>query len=91
MVLNAASSTVGQVVLQLCKVLQLRCIALVRDHGKHEQTANWLQVIPPPSYMRSAERTVVLLDKQYASRAPHLAIDSSDSHADRLAQLLATT
>ena len=42
--LNAANSTVGQVIVQLCRVLQLRCIALVRNHGKLATTQKWLQV-----------------------------------------------
>ena len=29
-ILNAANSTVGQIIIQLCKLLQLRCVAVVR-------------------------------------------------------------
>lgn len=38
--LSAANSTVGQTVIQLCKVLRLRCVAIVRDPHK---TKTWLQ------------------------------------------------
>ena len=31
MILNAANSTVGQVIIQLCHLLQLRCVAVVRE------------------------------------------------------------
>lgn len=30
-ILNAANSTVGQVIIQLCSLLQLRCVAVVRQ------------------------------------------------------------
>jgi len=30
-ILNAANSTVGQVIIQLCHLLQLRCVAVVRQ------------------------------------------------------------
>lgn len=35
--LNAANSTVGQLIIQLCSLLQLRCVAVVRER---EQTAD---------------------------------------------------
>ena len=35
-ILNAANSTVGQLIIQLCHLLQLRCVAIVRER---EQTA----------------------------------------------------
>ena len=42
-ILNAANSCIGQLLVQLCAVLRLRCIALVRDHGRFAQTQAWLQ------------------------------------------------
>lgn len=39
-ILNAANSTVGQVVIQLCKILKLRSIAIVR---KPDAVAGWLK------------------------------------------------
>lgn len=38
--LNAANSTVGQAVIQLCATLRLRTVAIVRDV---EQTSRWLK------------------------------------------------
>ena len=37
--LSAANSTVGQTIIQLCKVLRLRCVAIVRAP---EKTKTWL-------------------------------------------------
>lgn len=43
-ILNAANSTVGQLLVQLCKLLQLRCVAVVRDHeGGFERVSEWLK------------------------------------------------
>lgn len=38
MILNGANSTVGQILIQLCRLLHLKCIAVVRqrDPQKHE-------------------------------------------------------
>lgn len=38
--LSAANSTVGQTIIQLCKVLRLRCVVIVRAP---EKTKTWLQ------------------------------------------------
>ena len=43
--LNAANSTMGQLLVQLCAVLRLRCLALLRNHGKHAQNEAWLHSI----------------------------------------------
>jgi hypothetical protein len=39
-ILNAANSTTGQVVIQLCKILRLRVVAIVR---KPEEVGTWLR------------------------------------------------
>ena len=45
--LNAANSTVGQAVIQLCHLLRLRCVAIIRQRDKlqqhFKQKAVWLQ------------------------------------------------
>jgi mitochondrial enoyl-[acyl-carrier protein] reductase / trans-2-enoyl-CoA reductase len=41
-ILNAANSTVGQLIIQLCALLQLRCVAVVRDHG-NPKVIEWLK------------------------------------------------
>ena len=44
-ILNAANSTVGQLLVQLCRLLQLRCVAVVRDNGNGtwDRIADWLK------------------------------------------------
>ena len=44
-ILNAANSTVGQLVVQLCRLLQLRCVAVVRRHDDDgfDKVAAWLK------------------------------------------------
>lgn len=43
-ILNAANSTVGQLLVQLCRLLQLRCVAVVRDHeGSKDRITDWLK------------------------------------------------
>ena len=54
MILNAATSTVGQAVIQLCATLQLRTIAVACDHGSFDKSTQWL---------KSLGATQVLADK----------------------------
>lgn len=42
-ILNAANSTIGTLIIQLCRMLKLRAIAIVRDGGDFEKTAAWLR------------------------------------------------
>ena len=60
-ILNAANSTIGQLLVQLCKVLRLRCIALVRDHGpeRFDKTAAWLQGLGATAVFADAAFTPV--------------------------------
>ena len=46
-ILNAANSTVGQLVVQLCRLLQLRCVAVVRRHDDDgfDKVADWLKAL----------------------------------------------
>lgn len=53
-ILNAATSTVGQAVIQLCATLQLRTVAVACDHGSFDKTVLWL---------KSLGATEVLKDK----------------------------
>lgn len=45
MILNAANSTVGQLILQLCQLLRLRAIGVVRrrEQVKHQKLVTWLK------------------------------------------------
>ena len=42
-ILNAANSTIGTLIIQLCRMLKLRTIAIIRDGGDFEKTAAWLR------------------------------------------------
>jgi trans-2-enoyl-CoA reductase len=46
-ILNAANSTVGQTLIQLCHILRLRCIAVMRggtlEEEKREKLTLWLK------------------------------------------------
>lgn len=44
-ILNAANSTVGQLVVQLCCLLRLRCVAVVSKEPDFEKTALWLKAL----------------------------------------------
>lgn len=52
MIFNAGTSTVAQVLVQLCYTLQLRSVAVISEHESQESTTTWLkslgatQVIP---------------------------------------------
>ncbi len=49
MILNAANSTVGQLIMQLCSLLQLRCVAVLRQREQPKedftQTADRLKAL----------------------------------------------
>lgn len=48
-ILNAANSTVGQLILQLCCLLHLRCVAVIRHREQTQQNFNqsaaWLKTL----------------------------------------------
>ena len=53
-ILNAATSSVGQCLLQLCKLLRLRAVAVVRSHGDgpFERSAAWLKGLGASEVLR---------------------------------------
>lgn len=57
-ILNAANSTVGQLIIQLCRLLQLRCVAVVRE--REQATGGVAQCA---DRLKSLGATHVLLDK----------------------------
>lgn len=75
-ILNAANSTVGQLVMQLCRLLRLRCVAVVRDHGQTEdsfsRTRAWLQGLGASEVIRDAGSIKVCTQQQ----SPHTSIVS---------------
>ncbi|KAK3281133.1 hypothetical protein CYMTET_11062 [Cymbomonas tetramitiformis] len=42
-ILNGANSTIGTIIIQLCRMMKLRTVALLRDSGDFEKTATWLK------------------------------------------------
>lgn len=64
MAINAANSTVGQLLVQLCRVLQLRCIGLVRRHANFDQTCKLLQVCHAPGCLLGGCRLICTSDWQ---------------------------
>ena len=44
-VLNAATSTVGQCVVQLCAMLKLRAVAAVRDRKRFRQDVGLVEIV----------------------------------------------
>lgn len=44
-ILNAANSAVGQLVLQLCNLLRLRAVAVISDRPEFQKTAAWLKTL----------------------------------------------
>lgn len=42
-ILNAANSTIGTLIIQLCRMLKLRTVAIVRDNGEFEKSVIWLK------------------------------------------------
>ena len=57
-ILNAANSTVGQLIIQLCHLLQLRCVAIVRE--REEAAGGFTQCA---DRLRALGATHVLADK----------------------------
>jgi len=43
--LNAANGTVGQLVIQLCHILRLRCVAIISDATDFDKTSLWLKAL----------------------------------------------
>lgn len=58
MILNAANSTVGQLIIQLCHLLQLRCVAVLREREQPQQdftqTADRLKALGASVVVRDA-------------------------------------
>lgn len=44
-ILNAANGTVGQLLIQLCRMLRLRAVAVISDASDFEKTSLWLRAL----------------------------------------------
>lgn len=88
--LNAATSTVGQVVIQLCTLLKLRTVAVVRDTADFEKTSAWLKSLGATEVLPDAGSLKLELDKKRFFAKPKLGLDAVGGHsAVRLADALA--
>ena len=88
--LNAATSAVGQTVIQLCSILKLRVVAVARDlGGNFAKTATWLKSLGASAVLKDAGDLKEELGELKFFAKPKLAFDcvGGDS-ARRLADTL---
>lgn len=72
-ILNGANSTVGQILVQLCFLLKLRCIALVRAREDFSRIQQWLQACGASQVLPDAGSIEAQLQKFQAR--PKLGLD----------------
>jgi mitochondrial enoyl-[acyl-carrier protein] reductase / trans-2-enoyl-CoA reductase len=88
--LNAANSTVGQLVIQLCRLLRLRAVAVLGDAADFDKTSLWLRAMGAAHVMRDTGSLRAELDKLKFFAKPKLALDAvGGASATRLADALA--
>jgi trans-2-enoyl-CoA reductase len=89
-ILNAANSTIGTIIIQLCRMLKLRTVAIVRDSGDFDKTATWLKSLGATEVVADAASVKAQLDKNKYFAKPKLGLDAVGGHsAVRLADSLA--
>jgi len=88
-VLNAATSTVGQCVVQLCAMLKLRAIAVVRSRKDFDKTAAWLKSLGASEVLKDEGSIATELTSRNLFAKPRLALDAvGGASAVRLAESL---
>ena len=88
-ILNAANSTVGQVVLQLCCLLRLRAVAVISDRPDWEKTALWLRALGAAEVLLDEGSLKAELGKLKFFARPKLALDAvGGASAARLTEAL---
>lgn len=75
-ILNAANSTVGQVVIQLCCLLRLRAVAVVSDRPDFDKTALWLRALGAAEVLLDEGSLKAELGKLKFFAKPKLALDA---------------
>ena len=78
-IVNAANSTVGQALIQLSKLLRLRCVAVVRateGPGDFERDRAWLSDLGADEVLRDAGNLSAELDRRRFFSRPKVAFDS---------------
>jgi len=88
-ILNAANSTIGTLIIQLCRMLKLRTVAIVRDNGEFEKSVIWLKSLGATEVIADAASLKAQLEKNKYFAKPKLALDAVGGHsAVRLADSL---
>ena len=88
-ILNGANSTIGQVVIQLCHLLRLRSVAVVRDLGNMDRLAPWLKTLGATEVLADTGSLKKELEKNKYFAKPKLALDCiGGQSAVRLASTL---
>ena len=75
-VLNAATSAVGQCVIQLCSMLKLRAIAIVRERKDFEKTEAWLKTLGASEVLKDQGSIALELTSRNLFAKPRLALDA---------------
>lgn len=89
-ILNAANSTVGQLLLQLCILLRLRAVAVISDKADFDKTALWLRALGASEVLPDQGSLKIELDKIKFFAKPKLALDCvGGPSAVRLSEALA--
>ncbi|MEW5309080.1 MAG: hypothetical protein WDW38_000991 [Sanguina aurantia] len=91
-ILNAANSTVGQIVLQLAALLRLRVVAVARDGGRGDwdRFSAWLRSLGASEVLKDEGSLKVELERAKFFARPKLALDSVGGDSGlRLAEALA--
>lgn len=88
-ILNAANSTIGQIILQLCHLLRLRTVAVVREGPDVEKCSTWLKTLGANEVILDTGSVKLELDKKKYFAKPKLALDCvGGASALRLADTL---
>jgi len=88
-ILNAANSTIGTIVIQLCRMLKLRVVAVVRDNGEMDKTATWLKTLGATEVISDSANIRMELEKNKFFAKPKLGLDAVGGHSSvRLADAL---
>ena len=76
-ILNSATSTVSQAVIQICATLQLRTVAVASDHGDFEKTVLWLKSLGATEVLKDkGSIKVSTSDSLCNSISPPIALES---------------
>jgi trans-2-enoyl-CoA reductase len=88
-VINAATSVVGQCVIQLCAMLKLRAVAVIRARKDFEKTELWLKSLGASEVIKDEGSIARELERRSLFTKPRLALDAvGGASAVRLAESL---